>query len=41
MRNYRLTEDAKEGLKRIYRYGVITHSEKQADIFLDALFVRF
>lgn len=41
MGNYRLTEDAKEDLKRIYGYGVITHGEKQADIYLDALFERF
>ena len=41
MGNYRLTEDAKEDLKRIYRYGVISHGEKQADIYLDALFERF
>jgi toxin ParE1/3/4 len=41
MANYRLTEYAKEDLRRIYRYGVIKYGEKQADIYYDALFERF
>ena len=41
MSNYRITEDAKEDIRRIYCYGVKNYGEKQADIYFDALFERF
>ena len=41
MGNYRLTEDAKEDLRRIYRYGVINFGEAQSDLYYDALFSHF
>ena len=41
MANYKLTEFAKDDLRRIYRYGVINFGEKQADLYFDALFERF
>ena len=41
MANYKLTEFAKEDFRRIYRYGVISYGEKQADLYFDALFERF
>lgn len=41
MSNYKITEDAKEDIRRIYSYGVKNYGEKQADIYFDALFERF
>jgi toxin ParE1/3/4 len=41
MGSYRLTEAAKEDLRRIYRYGVIQFGEAQVDNYFDALFERF
>ena len=41
MGRYKLSEDAKEDLRRIYRYGVLTFDETQADRYYDALFERF
>ena len=41
MVNYRLTEDAKEDLRRIYRYGVIKFGEAQADLYYDTMFSHF
>ena len=41
MGNYKLTEDAKEDLRRIYRYGVKAFGEAQADLYYDALFRHF
>jgi len=41
MVNYRLTEDAKEDLRRIYRYGVIKFGEAQADLYYDTMFNHF
>lgn len=41
MGSYRLTEDAKDDLRRIYRYGVKKFGETQADLYYDALFMRF
>jgi toxin ParE1/3/4 len=41
MASYKLTEFAKEDLRRIYRYGVINFGEKQADLYFDLLFERF
>ena len=36
MGGYKLSEDAKEDLRRIYRYGVLTFGETQADRYYDA-----
>ncbi|TSA02554.1 MAG: type II toxin-antitoxin system RelE/ParE family toxin [Methylococcus sp.] len=41
MGRFRITEDAKEDLRRIYRYGVLTFGEAQADRYYDNLFERF
>ena len=41
MGNYRLAEEAKDGLRRIYRYGFEKHGEKKADKYYSALFDRF
>lgn len=41
MGNYKLTEDAKEDLRRIYRYGVKEFGEAQADLYYDGLFSHF
>ncbi len=41
MGNYRLTEDAKEDLRHIYRYGVIKFGEAQADLYYDTIFSHF
>ena len=41
MSSYKITEDAKEDIRRIYSYGVRKHGEKQADIYYDALFSHF
>ncbi len=41
MASYRLTEAAKEDLRRIYRYGVLQFGEAQADSYFDSLFERF
>ena len=41
MASYRLSEAAKEDLRRIYRYGVSRFGESQADNYFDALFERF
>lgn len=41
MGRYKLSGDAKEDLRRIYRYGVLTFGEAQADRYYDALFERF
>jgi toxin ParE1/3/4 len=41
MASYRLTEAAKEDLRRIYYYGVNQFGEAQADNYFDALFERF
>ena len=39
--NYRLTENAKEDLKRIYRRGLHEYGEAQADKYYNAFFDRF
>jgi toxin ParE1/3/4 len=39
--SYRISEDAKADLKRIYRRGVREHGEAQADRYFDAFFQRF
>ena len=41
MGNYKLTEDAKEDLRCIYRYGVKEFGEAQADFYYDTLFKQF
>ena len=41
MANYRISSDAKEDLRRIYRRGVIEFGEAEADLYFDALFERF
>jgi toxin ParE1/3/4 len=41
MGNYRLTEDAKADLLRIYRRGLRDHGEAQADTYYNAFFDRF
>ncbi|MCK9395820.1 MAG: type II toxin-antitoxin system RelE/ParE family toxin [Methylobacter sp.] len=41
MGNYKLTEDAKEDLRCIYRYGVKEFGEAQANLYYDALFRHF
>lgn len=41
MGNYRITEDAKAGLKAIYRRGLRAHGEAQADLYYNAFFDRF
>ena len=41
MGNYKLTEDAKNDLRRIYRYGVKEFGEAQADLYFDELFKQF
>jgi plasmid stabilization system protein ParE len=38
MGNHKLTEDAKEDLRCIYRYGVKEFGEAQADFYYDTLF---
>lgn len=41
MGNYRLSEDAKADLKRIYWRGLREHGEAQADKYYNAFFDRF
>ena len=41
MGTYRLTETAKEDLRRIYRRGLREYGEAQADTYYNALFDRF
>ncbi len=41
MAAYRLTEDAKHGLRRIYLYGWEQWGEAAADRYHDALYDRF
>ncbi len=41
MANYRISEDAKADLTRIYRRGVHEHGEAAADQYYNAFFDRF
>ncbi|MGI9332093.1 MAG: type II toxin-antitoxin system RelE/ParE family toxin [Gammaproteobacteria bacterium] len=41
MERYRLSEDAKADLTRIYRRGLREHGEAQADKYLNAFYDRF
>ncbi len=39
--SYRLTEQAKKDLRRIYKYGLISFSESQADKYYQSLIRQF
>jgi toxin ParE1/3/4 len=41
MANYRISEDAKADLRRIYRRGVREYGEAKADQYYDSFFDRF
>jgi len=41
MATYRLSENAREDLRRIYRRGLREYGEAQADEYYNALFERF
>ena len=41
MANYRINEEAKADLQRIYRRGFLEFGEAQADRYFDAFFERF
>jgi toxin ParE1/3/4 len=41
MPSYRLSKRAEDDIKRIYRYGIETFGQQQADIYFDALFEKF
>jgi toxin ParE1/3/4 len=41
MRNYRLTEEAREDLIRIYKYGVKKFGENQAEKYFNGFFDLF
>lgn len=41
MRKYRLSNNAKEDLKRIHRYGVRKFGEAQADAYFHSFFEQF
>lgn len=41
MANYKLSNDAKEDLKNIYRHGVKEFGQEQADEYFSALVQRF
>lgn len=41
MNNYKLSENAKEDLKRIYFYGFENFGEQEADLYYDAFFDAF
>ena len=41
MAKYRISEDAKEDLKRIYRRGIQEYGEPQADLYYEEFFKRF
>jgi toxin ParE1/3/4 len=41
MVNYRISEQARRDLQRIYRRGILAFGEDQADKYFDALFRRF
>ena len=41
MANYRISEDAKADLKRIYRYGIQKYGEAQAEFYYEEFFKRF
>ena len=41
MARYKLSKDAADDLKRLFRHGVLTFGLAQADRYFDALFERF
>ena len=41
MANYRISEEAKADLKRIYRYGIQKYGEAQAEFYYEEFFKRF
>jgi toxin ParE1/3/4 len=41
MRTYKLSNDAKEDLRRIYQYGCDEYSQQQADNYFYAFFTMF
>ena len=41
MANYRISEDAKTDLKRIYRRGIQEYGEAQAELYYEEFFNRF
>ncbi len=41
MASYRLSENAKEDLRRIYQYGLLEYGEAQADKYYNTLFDQF
>ncbi|MCP4383047.1 MAG: type II toxin-antitoxin system RelE/ParE family toxin [Hyphomicrobiales bacterium] len=41
MERYKLSKDAEDDLKRLYRHGVLAFGLARADQYFDALFERF
>lgn len=41
MANYRISKDAKDDLKRIYRHGLLEFGQAQAEQYFNAFFERF
>ncbi|WKN43712.1 type II toxin-antitoxin system RelE/ParE family toxin [Tunicatimonas pelagia] len=41
MASYKLTEEARDDLRDIYRYGVTQHGQTQADEYYDGLMDKF
>lgn len=41
MANYRISKEAEEDLRRIYRRGSMEFGEVQADLYFNAMFDRF
>ena len=41
MASYKLSGDAEEDVRRLYRHGIETFGLAQADTYFDGLFVRF
>ena len=41
MASYRLSKLAEDDIRRIYRFGIDTFGQQQADIYFDALFDQF
>ena len=41
MASYKLSADAEEDIRRLYRYGIQNFGLAQADTYFDGLFARF
>mgnify|MGYP000014458801 FL=1 len=41
MADYKISEEAKQDLRRIYKYGVLKFGVKQADKYFDSFFSNF